>query len=182
MRKKFERSRGDLKQRTVDVHMLQVKSTGNVLQFFRMGCLRLCDCVCHTWCRSEWRSFAAASWTASPSANWRSWRGCRRRQSGVSASATVAPSSPPLRPQAAQLRQEGSCVTVVAGALASPSTPGCGRSFRRRRTRCGRCVPVETHRLPEPAAAGCRARGGGAVLCARSQTACAGGGQDEARV
>jgi hypothetical protein len=26
MRKKFERSRGDLKQRTVDVHMLQVKS------------------------------------------------------------------------------------------------------------------------------------------------------------
>ncbi len=25
MRKKFERSRGDLKQRTVDVHMLQVK-------------------------------------------------------------------------------------------------------------------------------------------------------------
>lgn len=62
MRKKFERSRGDLKQRTVDVHMLQVKC----VTVFRMGCLRLCDCVCHTSCRSEWLSFAAASWTASP--------------------------------------------------------------------------------------------------------------------
>ena len=29
MRKKFERSRGDLKQRTVDVHMLQVISVLN---------------------------------------------------------------------------------------------------------------------------------------------------------
>lgn len=34
MRKKFERSRGDLKQRTVDVHMLQVKLFGNIICSF----------------------------------------------------------------------------------------------------------------------------------------------------
>ncbi len=41
MRKKFERSRGDLKQRTVDVHMLQVKS----VTFFRFVALARAICL-----------------------------------------------------------------------------------------------------------------------------------------
>jgi hypothetical protein len=69
-----------------------------------------------------------------------------------------------------------SFLTVVSGALASPSTPGCGRSFRRRRTRCARCMPVEAPPLL------LAQRVMAAFALVRSQAMFAGGGQDEARL
>ena len=49
MRKKFERSRGDLKQRTVDVHMLQVRVAqlcGSELDGLTVRCVCVCMCLC----------------------------------------------------------------------------------------------------------------------------------------
>ena len=49
MRKKFERSRGDLKQRTVDVHMLQVRVAqlcGSELDGLTVRCVCVSLCLC----------------------------------------------------------------------------------------------------------------------------------------